>query len=259
MFASLLRKIGIRTRRGFRLFLRAAAVIFVTCCGYAIALLIDLKLHAWSILPFAVLLGSTLFEFVLGDLVAEQSYPIETEKKLALLEQRLGNNAIVSMSDMLRRTIGRFEACDTHKISATVHVVIELSPSQEADRRFGLLQLTDYVGPMGGDKGRITTLDKGIVGRCARTGKAEFVNFADSNEYRRRMVEEFGFLDHEAASHTRIARSYLAEPIKVEERVVGVLYFFSTDPQVFPHAVRNSDIAEKARDLGAILQVISIV
>ena len=259
MFAWTARLLGIRTRRGFRLFLRGIAIVVGAVSGYLIAVLIEFTLYEWSVLALAFLIAATLFEFVLGDLIAEHSYPIETEKKLALLEARLGTQAISSITDMLNRIIRKFKACDQNRISATVHLLIDLSPSAEVRTRRGLLQLTDYVGPFGGDKGRITTLDKGIIGRCARTEKREIVNFADQHEYERRMVEEFGFLRKEAESHTKSARSYLAEPIKIDGQVVGVMYFFSTEAQVFPLAARQAELSERAKDLGAILKVVALV
>ncbi|GAF86355.1 unnamed protein product, partial [marine sediment metagenome] len=41
-------------------------------------------------MPLVLLIVSTIFEFILADIVAERSYPTETEKKLALLERQLG-------------------------------------------------------------------------------------------------------------------------------------------------------------------------
>jgi hypothetical protein len=44
------------------------------------------------------------------------------------------------------------------------------------------------------------------------------------------MVEELGFLNEEAKAHTAIARSYITEPLVLDSRIAGVLYFFSTGP-----------------------------
>ena len=57
----------VRTRRQFRLFLRVVAIIFMTSSGYAVALLIAETKLWWSALPFAVLVISTIFEFVVAD------------------------------------------------------------------------------------------------------------------------------------------------------------------------------------------------
>jgi hypothetical protein len=231
----------------------------VTVSGYFIALLIDIKLHGWSLIPFAVLVIATTFEFVFADLLAEHSYPIATEKKLALMEQRLGTQAIAEITDKLTQIIETFKACDGSQISAAVHVIVELTQTPELKTRNGLLQLTDYVGAAKGGKGRIITLDKGIIGRCARSGRPECVNFADKHDYRSRMVLEFGFLTEEAAVHENAARSYIAEPIWVKNEVVGVLYFYSTEPQVFPLAARDANLADRSRDLASLLKVISLV
>jgi hypothetical protein len=74
------------------------------------------------------------------------------------------------------------------------------------------------------------------VGRCLRSGNIATANFASLDEYRLRMVEEFGFTESEVKTHTNSARSYLAYPLKNGDAVAGVLYFFSTEPQVFPLA-----------------------
>jgi hypothetical protein len=259
VLAAIARILGIKTRRQFRLAFRTLAVVVGVASGFAVGLLMELHWFKLSVLPGTLLLVATLVEFVLGDYIAEQNYPIETEKKLALLEERLGALAVERIGRKLQRIILTFEACDKAQVSATVHIVVELTPSAEVKQRYGLLQLTDYVGPYGGSKGRITTLEKGIIGKCARTGRRESVNFADVAEYLRRMVEEFGFSKEEAERHTTIARSYLAEPLSLGPKIIGVLYFFTSEPQVFPYAARDSDLSSDAKDLIDILETISIV
>jgi hypothetical protein len=140
-----------------------------------------------------------------------------------------------------------------------VHLIVELSSVPELKTRYGLLQLTDYVGPHGGRKGRITILEKGVVGRCARTGKTECVSFQDAAEYHRRMVEEFGFTRDETKLHTTLGRSYIAQPLMLGSTVIGVLFFFSSEPQVFPIAARGSDLRARAQDFVDLLKTVSIV
>jgi hypothetical protein len=247
------------TRRRFRLALRAALVTVGLIAGYTITLAVEFKHYGFSTLAFAVLLAATLLEFVWGDSIAERSYPYETERKLALLEDKLGAKVIEAAREKLTRTIASFRACDQSKISGTLHVIVDLQPSAESSVRYGLLQLTDYVGSYGGRKGRITTLEKGIIGRSARTGRRECVNFGSAEEYRSRMVEEFGFSARDANSHTTIARSYLAEPLLQEGQPIGVLYFFSTEPQTFPISARDSDLPAVAEDLVGLLRAISMI
>ena len=253
------RRFGVRTRREYRLLLRLIAIIFVTGSGYAVALLLAETKLWWSALPFAMLVIFTIFEFVLADRITERRYPIETEAKLDLLERTLGTRAVESISDKLRRIILAFKPCDQSCISGAVHVVVELDPTLGGRTRSGLLQLTEYFGPWRGSKGRITTLDQGIIGRCVRTGQIEHVNFSDEAEYRNRMVKEFGFSKKEADSRANIARSYLAVPLIIESQPVGVLYFFSTEPQVFPVAARDSDLEAQAKDVLDVLKTASIV
>ena len=114
-------------------------------------------------------------------------------------------------------------------------------------------------GPTAAGRGCVTTLEKGIIGRCARTAKRACVNFSDVHDYRRRMVLEFGFSRAEAEKHTTIAQSYIAEPLLLAGTLIGVLYSFLTEPQVFPHAARNSDLGSKGQDLVDLLKTVSIV
>jgi hypothetical protein len=253
------RLFGIRTRREFRLALRALAILLGACGAFAVDVLMEMHQFCWAIIPSACLIVLAIVEFVLADYLAEHSYPIETEKKLALLERQLGMTAVETLAEKLRRTIQSFRACDVGRVSGTVHIIIELSPSAELKTRYGLLQLTNYVGPYGGSKGRILTLEKGIIGRCARTGKVEYANFEDVTEYRRRMVQEFGFTHEEAEAHTTVARSYLAEPLLLSGTIIGVLYFFSPEAQVFPIAASASNLENRAQDFVDLLKTISIV
>jgi hypothetical protein len=248
------------TRRRYRLGLRGILVSVGLVSGYAVTLLVDSGAYLWSLPVFSILLVATLVEFVFADYLAERRYPHDTERKLDLLEHSLGSQAVDELRSKIQRTISSFEACDQSCISGTVHVTVDLMPSAESPKRNGLIQLTEYVGSSGGSKGRITTLEKGIVGRCARTGRREVVNFTDQEDYLNRMVQEFGFTKEEAASHTTSARSYVAEPLmSADERPIGVLYFFSTEPQVFPHAAGGTELSEVAQDMVAILRTVSIV
>jgi hypothetical protein len=259
MLTVLASKLGIRTRRQFRLALRGALIFVGVASGYAVAVLVQLCLFWWSAIPFMVLLMASTVEFVLADYLAEQNYPIETEHKIEILERRLGARAVEAIEEKLRRIIATFQACDTSQVSGTVHIVVELTSTPETRAPYGLLQLTNYVGPYGGSKGRITPLEKGIIGKCARTAATETVNFSGADDYRVRMVREFGFSRKEAEMHTTIARSYIAQPLLLGSDIIGVLYFFSAEPQVFPHAARGSNLSSSAEDLVDLLKTVAIV
>jgi hypothetical protein len=122
-----------------------------------------------------------------------------------------------------------------------------------------LLQRKNYVGPDGGKKGRITLLNQGIIGRCARTGERETVGFANAVEYERSMVREFGFTKKEAEGHTKTGRSYLAHPLLFEGTLVGVLYLFTTEPQVFPNAADPEQIEGLAGEIVNYLKLAELV
>jgi GAF domain-containing protein len=68
------------------------------------------------------------------------------------------------------------------------------------------------------------------------------------------MVAEFGFTQEEAARHTTSARSYCASPIFVGSKVVGVLYLYSTEPQVFPFSLDANVLESAAKTLSSYLK-----
>jgi hypothetical protein len=124
-----------------------------------------------------------------------------------------------------------------------VHLHVEVFG--ESGTKPSLLQITDYTRPrLGGSPWRFTEAESGVIGRCLRTGQMEHVNFRDRSEYQRRMVEEFGYSHERANRHTTSARSYLAYPVFEGNQLIAVLYFFSTEPQVFPNAADPKSLAE---------------
>jgi hypothetical protein len=262
-----LSKIGIRTHRSFRLTIRAVALVVGVCAGFAISVMIQ-ESRYWSAgLVFVIVLLAGFIEFVIADVLADRSFPFDTERKLELMEGQLGQKGIAGVADKMRELIGQFRACDQSQVRATVHVFVPLMPTADQPARRGLLQLTDYVaravpvdpGVTRRRKGRIIPVNQGIIGRCARTGAMETVGFADMGEYREAMVRDFGFTPEEAEKHTTSARSYLAFPLRAEEEVVGVLYFFTTEPQVFPRAADREQLESGARDIVRLLELVTFV
>ncbi len=100
---------------------------------------------------------------------------------------------------------------------------------------------------------------KGIIGRCLRTGKTEIVNFASEEEYDRRMVEEFSFTREEANECTKPARSYWAHPVFSCDELVGVIYLFSNELQVFPKAVKKPHLDQSAKHIANLLEVARVI
>ena len=70
------------------------------------------------------------------------------------------------------------------------------------------------------------------------------------------MVKSFGFSSEEAERHTRTGRSYLAIPLLRLGVVLGVLYFFTSEPQVFP---RSANLNQLEKDAQAIVDLISVI
>ncbi len=258
-FIGVLKRIGIRTHRSFRLAIRAFALLLGLSAGFFVSVQIEVGHFEIAFWLFLIVTGAAVLELILGDLFADQSFPFDTERKLSLMEKRLGMETISTISRRLEETIGVFKNCDISSVSATVHLVAELNGDLGSRSNYGLLQLTDYVGPEGGRKGRLTLINQGIIGRCARTEEIETVNFIDVNEYRCSMVRDFGFTKQEASLHTTSARSYLAYPLKSEGLLIGVIYFFSDEPEVFPGSIEGAHLDQVAQEFVNYLKIVQLV
>ena len=256
IFSIVLRFFGIRTYASLRLIIR----FFAISSGLFFAFRFSefLTKEEWNLATYWYfgVAATSIVEIVFADAWAERSFPFDTERKLFLMEGRLGLDCIGLITTRVRESISRFKGCDKSVVSATVHVLAELSSTSDQRVRQGLLQLTDYVGPEGGRKGRLTLLTQGIIGQCARTGRMACVGFASQEEYSESMVKNFGYTIEEATSHSKKGRSYMAIPLINDSKLIGVLYYFSTEPQVFP---RSADIAS-LEDLGrSIVDLIKVI
>jgi hypothetical protein len=260
-FYKFLSLLHIRTYRSFRLTIRAGALVAGLYAALRMSEMVQQNRFPAAGLVLLGVLAAGFVEFIAGDVLADRSFPLDTERKLVLMEKRLGAETINNISERLQEMIRLFQACDQSQIRGAVHVFVPLIATADQRVRRGLLQLTDYVGgtETSRGKGRITLVNQGIIGRCARTGKMETVGFADESDYREAMVREFGFTVKEAEKHTKTARSYLAYPLNREGEVVGVLYFFSNEPQVFPRAADEAQLDQGARDIVRHLRLVPFI
>jgi GAF domain len=247
------------TQRRLRLAIRLGVLIIGLIAAFVMSVKIQLLDFSGGAKWLLLVGAAAAVEFVFADVIAERSFPYDTERKLALMEERLGRSAIETISRRLRQAILELRGCDPTLVSATVHVITELGATADQRVREGLLQLTEYVGFEGGRKGRITLITQGIIGRCARTRELETVDFADADDYRESMVRDFGFSPDETERHSKRGRSYLAFPLTHSGKVVGVLYFFSREPQVFPRAVDQRRLEDLAREIVGYLALASLV
>ena len=154
-----LRLVGIRTRRSFRLTIRAIALLVGLSAAFYLSVLLAKKEFEIAWYVFLVVIVAAFVEFVFADVLVDRSFPFDTERKLALMEKRLGAQVIEAITQRIKDLVAEFRDCDTALISATVHVFAELTATADQRIREGLLQLTDYVGPNGGKKGRITLIN----------------------------------------------------------------------------------------------------
>lgn len=151
-FYILLRLVGIRSHRSLRLSIRFIALVVGLYCAFRVGVFIQAgKSSTAEWWHFGVIVAA-IAEFVFADVLAERSFPFDTERKLALMEKRIGENVIGVVTQRLSGMISEFRGCDSSLISATVHIITELTATADQRVRKGLLQLTDYVGPDGGKR-----------------------------------------------------------------------------------------------------------
>jgi hypothetical protein len=236
--------------RRFRLRMRLYALVAGLFCGYLVAIYVDEGDYDWALLPLGLVMAASVFELVIADIWLNTRYPASTRTVLDRLEidyARLNVTVPAYMDELIRSLRG----CDVRKVSGVIHLRAPLNTITGSED--GLVQLTGYSGARRGGAWRTTEASKGIIGRCLRSGQTETASFASQAEFERRMVSEFGFFKDEAARHSREGRSYLATPIKAAGRLVGVLYLYSTEPQVFPHALDEDQLDSTAAMIGAFL------
>ncbi len=227
--------------------------------GYAFAVLTQEGAYVWAALPGVLLLILSIAEFVVADLLVDARFPKETSEFLERLRSRLSKTSTHDeIVGALERCVRHFQGCDLSRISATLQFRIETYDADDTGRAPGLVQLSDYTR-QGGRRWRVVQPTKGIVGRCLRTESEVWVNFSTEQEYRRRMVEEFGFTHEETDQHTTTARSYLAYPVRSKGTVVAIMFFFSTEPQVFPLATDEDELNDTADEIAGLLRAAEIL
>lgn len=244
-------------RRKYRVGARLIIIVLAASAAFAFAVLIQKLEYLWSVIPAAILGILSIAEFVVADLIIDARFPPETAKLLERLQSKLTvHDEIVRV---LKTCVSTFEGCDINAISSTMHLRVDIVTSDNGDTA-ALIQLSDYTkAGLGGRRWRTLEPTKGLVGRCLRLGQLDWVNFRSLDEYRDRMVREFGFTHQEVARHTTTARSYLAYPIQDKGEIVGILYFFSTEPQVFPHAAKQQRLNDTADSVLGLLRTAEIL
>lgn len=249
------------TRGQYRTVARGIFIVLGIALVYWLSVWIQEKQYAWSLVPTVLLAIVGLFEFILTDAILDSRFPRESRDFLDRLQKKLRTTSInAEILDALTMCIARFQGCNVSNVSSALLLRVEVH-SQISDRpEPALIQLSDYTRPgLGGRKWRLTPETKGIVGRCLRTKELSSVNFRDAAEFRDRMVREFGFRVDELEKHTMSARSYLAYPIVADREIVGVLYFFSTEPQVFPVAAEEVALSDCASQVAGLLRAAEVL
>ncbi len=246
--------------RKWRVSARLASILLISAAAYWFAALIQRDRFGWAIVPAIVLLLVSWGEFVALDLAIDRRFPLHTREQLDRLHRQMSQTPVNrEIVDAMRACVASLRGCDRDRVSSAVHLTVDVeSPFQERSVT-GLVQISDYTRPgLGGRRWRVTESTKGIIGQCVRTRETVWVNFNSAEEYLRRMVTEFGYTREEAENHTD-ARSYLAHPLLDSDAVVGVLYFFSVEPQVFPHAADLRQLSHTADKVASLLRTVNVL
>lgn len=245
-------------RKTFRLWVRLISLVVTIICAYLANYLFAKNSYGFAIIPTMIGLIAGLVDVYFGDKITEAKYPADTEKRLKSIKERR-EGVQTALVDILKELNKSLKGCNRDEISTTVHICVNFYSALDDGEEQGFVQLIDYAGKYGGNSLRITPSTKGIIGRALRSQKSEFVNFLTLSEYTERMVKEFGFTKAEAESKTSEARSYYAAPILDSHVIVGILYLFSTEPQVFPKANVGKVIEQKATEISHVLKAGNIV
>jgi hypothetical protein len=246
-------------RKRFKLTLRLIAIILGIGGTFGTAAFIQQSKYDSAAYFAALVLIAGLLEFMLSDIWAEMKYPTRTSILFDALDRKLGH-VKDSIMEKLQETVNSLRGCDKSLVNATVHLKVQFFSSIDDKLETGLIQLTDYYhGRREGPPWRITSCYKGIIGRCIRTSRPEFVNFNSQTDFEEKMIKEFGFDEEDLNRVSKDARSYYAYPIEFNEQVIGVLYLFSTEYQVFPKAIDSSRIKGISKDIALLLHTARIV
>jgi hypothetical protein len=249
----------ISLRQKYRTAARLVIIVLAAGALYVFSVMIQEREYSWSLIPAALLALLSVAEFVVADLVLDKRFPPHSARFLERLQRKLGSTSIhQEIMNTLDSCVAGFKGCDQSRISSTVHFRVDIN--HDEGTLPALIQLSDYTrSGLGGRRWRVIQATKGLAGRCLRQEQLVWVNFRSEQEYRSRMVEEFGFTKDEVDDHTSTARSYLAIPLRNASETVGVLYFFSTEPQVFPLAANQNDLRSKADVITGFLRAAEIL
>ena len=253
---SLLSKVPRRKR--FRIVGRSICLVVGFIFAYWAVILIGKGSYFFAFFPSIVVFIASFAEFILMDVFTEKIYPARTEKILADLEEKIPKIE-KNLSDELDSARNALKGCNIDQVSITLHLKVSVYSTVDEGSEDAFIQIIDYRGRFGGKRWRTVNATKGIIGRCLRTGKTEIVNFASEEEYDRRMVEEFSFTREEANKHTKPARSYWAHPVFSRDELVGVIYLFSNELQVFPKAVKKLRLDQSAKHIANLLEVARVI
>lgn len=244
-------------RKRLKTVIRVFAIVMAFAGVYFAAIYIQKGDYELGLKYSLLVLFASILEFIISDFLSEKYYPARTRRLLDALELKVAR-VKDPLKHKLKETMEHLRGCDKSKVNAVVHLKVNVFSSIDDEIESALVQVTDYYGSSSRPPWRINSCYKGIIGRCLRTGEPEYVNFANVEEYKDRMVKEFGFTESEAKCRTNEARSYYAHPITRNSQLIGVLFLYSTDLQVFPNSIEKGKIDSISKDVAMLLETVGI-
>ncbi len=140
--------------------------------------------------------------------------------------------------DIVRRQLQVFLALlpsDGADVRCTYHYPVR----NRIRGRVELVQAFDYL-PQGGGGGRRFNSEKGIIAKVYAAKGPRVENFANDEEYRQRMVQEYSYSTGELRDRKADRRSYACYPIVDENHtVLGLIYVDADVHGAFTDDMRN--------------------
>ena len=246
-------------RKRYRMRFRFGAIMVATVSTFFASIYFEEQLYNWALIPMTVLLIVSVSEFVFADIITDRKYPKRTGDILERLERCL-HDFEKHITDSINDVIQNLDVTDKTKVTGTFHLEVEkYTDGSSDDTESALVQIVKYTSRLGGRQWRLRSITKGIIGRCLRLQTEDYANFADQNEFNERMIKEFGFTRGELAKITENGRSYYAHPVFSGKKVIGVLYLFSTETNIFPKAIKPGDINCCCKSIAGFLNGANII
>ena len=130
------------------------------------------------------------------------------------------------LEDALRSAYRYLGPDPSHDVRMTLHRPVKFPVR-------GFQQICNY-SPQGTGRGRRHPATQGIIWKAHEAKARREESFKDDDEYRQQMVSEYSYTEEEMRERTADRRSYVCVPLVESDKVLGLLYLDSSDPNGLP-------------------------